>query len=321
MFAMQVTAFDTPLSLQELAMPQPAAEEVVIKVAACGLNFGDTLLIKGTYQEKPPLPFTMGMEMAGVVAAVGSNVTHLAVGQRVAAYSGKNGLAQYAAVPASVCVPIPDMMPFTDAAAFLITYGTSHLALEERARLKAGERLLVLGASGGVGLTAVELGKLMGAEVIACARGADKLEICKQMGADHMIDSDTADIRAQVKALGGADVLYDPIGGAQFDAAFRACNQGARLLPLGFASGDVPQIPANILLVKNMTVLGLYIGGYARLNPKALTDSFATLIGWYIEGKIKPHVSNILPLREANAGLDLLRRREATGKVIIDVTA
>ncbi|MBB3993161.1 NADPH2:quinone reductase [Sulfitobacter undariae] len=321
MYAMQVTAFDTPLSLCELETPKPAAGEVVIQVAACGLNFGDTLLIKGTYQEKPPLPFTMGMEMAGTISAVGQGVRHLHVGQRVAAYSGKNGLAEYAAVSASVCVPIPDAMPFTDAAAFLITYGTSHLALEDRAGLKPGERLLVLGASGGVGLTAVELGKLMGAEVIACARGAAKLEICKQMGADHLIDSDTADIRDTVKALGGADVLYDPIGGDQFKAAFRACNPGARLLPLGFASGEVPQIPANILLVKNMTVLGLYIGGYAKLNPKALTDSFETLINWYVAGKIKPHVSNVLPLRDANAGLDLLRRREATGKVVIDVMA
>jgi NADPH2:quinone reductase len=321
MYAMQITSFESPLTLQEVPVPVPAAGEVVIKVATCGLNFGDTLLVKGTYQEKPPLPFTVGMEMAGVVSAVGAGVTHLHEGQRVAAYSGKNGLAEYAAVPASVCVPVPDGMPFTDAAAFLITYGTSHLALEDRARLKPGERLLVLGASGGVGLTAVELGKLMGAEVIACARGAAKLEICKQMGADHLINSETDDIRETVKALGGADVLYDPIGGAQFDAAFRACNLGARLLPLGFASGSVPQIPANILLVKNMTVLGLYIGGYAKLNPKALTDSFKTLIGWYEAGKIKPHVSHVLPLREANAGLDLLRRREATGKVVIDVTA
>ena len=321
MYAMQVTEFDSPLTLCELDTPEPSAGEVVIKVAACGLNFGDTLLVKGTYQEKPALPFTMGMEMAGVISAVGSDVTGLRVGQRVAAYSGKNGLAEYAAVSASVCVPIPDMMPFTDAAAFLITYGTSHLALEDRARLKPGERLLVLGASGGVGLTAVELGKLMGAEVIACARGADKLDICKQMGADHLINSDTDDIRDSVKALGGADVLYDPIGGDQFKAAFRACNPGARLLPLGFASGEVPQIPANILLVKNMTVLGLYIGGYAKLNPKALTDSFETLLGWYAAGKIRPHVSNVLPLREANAGLDLLRSRAATGKVVIDVTA
>lgn len=321
MRAMQVTAYDSPLSLRELDIPQPKEGQVVIRVATCGLNFGDTLAIKGTYQEKPSLPFTPGMEMAGTVHAVGAGVTGFQEGQRIAAYSGRDGLTDYAAVAADKCVALPDNMSFTDAAAFLITYATSHLALEDKAHLKPGERLLVLGASGGVGLTAVELGKLMGAEVIACARGAEKLEICRKLGADHLIDSETDDIREAVKARGGADVLYDPIGGAQFDAAFRACNPGARLLPLGFASGDIPQIPANILLVKNMTVLGLYIGGYAKLNPKALTDSFETLIGWYVEGKIKPHVSHVLPLEEANEGLDLLRTRKATGKIVIDLEA
>lgn len=321
MYAMQVTAYDTPLTLRELDIPLPKAGEVTVRVATCGLNFGDTLAIKGTYQEKPSLPFTPGMELAGTIHAVGAGVTHLQAGQRIAAYSGQDGLAAYAAVSADKCVAIPDVMPFVDAAAFLITYATSHLALEDKARLRPGERLLVLGASGGVGLTAVELGKLMGAEVIACARGAAKLEICRRLGADHLIDSDADDIRDAVKALGGADVLYDPIGGEQFKAAFRACNPGARLLPLGFASGEVPQIPANILLVKNMTVLGLYIGGYAKLNPKALTDSFETLIGWYVAGKIKPHVSHVLPLRAANEGLDLLRTRKATGKVVIDLEA
>lgn len=320
MHAMQLIQYDSELILTDCAVPRPAAGEVVVQVAMCGLNFGDTLLIKGTYQEKPALPFTPGMELAGTIHALGDGVTHLHVGQRVAAYSGRDGLAEYAALSADVCVPIPDAMPFKDAAAFLITYGTSHLALDAKAGLKAGERLLVLGASGGVGLTAVELGKLMGAEVIACARGADKLEICAQLGADHLIDSDKDDIRARVKALGGADVLYDPIGGDQFKAGMRACNVGARLLPLGFASGEVPQIPANILLVKNMTVFGFYLGGYAKLDPKALTQSFETLIGWYNAGKLKPHVSNVLPLVQANAGLDLLRRREATGKVVIEVS-
>lgn len=320
MRAMQITEYNTRLAMIELAMPSPASGEVVVKVATCGLNFGDTLLIKGSYQEKPPLPFTPGMELAGVITQVGEGVVDLHVGQRIAAHSGVNGLSEYAAVRAEICVPIPDAMPFTDAAAFLITYGTSHIALDDKAQLKAGERLLVLGASGGVGLTAVELGKLMGAEVIACARGAEKLELCKKLGADHLIDSDTDDIRARVKALGGADVLYDPIGGAQFEAGMRACNVGARLLPLGFASGEVPQIPANILLVKNMTVLGFYIGGYAKLKPKALPRSFETLMGWYLEGKLKPHVSNVLPLDQANEGLDLLRTRKATGKVVIEVS-
>jgi len=216
-------------------------------------------------------------------------------------------------------VPIPDEMNAVDAAAFLVAYGTSHVALDYKARLQPGERLLVLGASGGVGLTAVELGNLMGAEVIACARGPEKLEICKAAGAHHLIDSDTGDIREIVKSLGGADVVYDPVGGAQFKAALRACNPEARLLPLGFASGEVPQIPANILLVKNLTVMGLYWGGYARLNPSVLTDSFATLIDWYVEGRLKPHVSNVLPLAQANEALDLLRTRKATGKVVVEV--
>ena len=318
MRAMQVTEYNEPLTEREIEVPSIGPGEVLIEVACCGLNFADLLMIKGTYQERPPLPITLGLELCGTICAVGDGV-QFEVGQRVAAYCGKGGLAQYAAVSADLCVAVPDVMTDVDAAAFLIAYGTSHVALDYRARLKSGERLLVLGASGGVGLTAVELGKLMGAEVIAVARGADKLEIAKVAGADHLINSETDDIRDRVKALGGADVVYDPIGGAQFDAALRACNPGARLLPLGFASGEVPQIPANILLVKNLTVLGLYWGGYMRLDPQVLTQSFETLIDWYVAGKIKPHVSNIVPLEEAPAALELLRTRKATGKVIVRV--
>jgi NADPH:quinone reductase len=319
MRAMQVTAYDEPLTLQELEMPMPGQGEVLIQVDTCGLNFGDLLIIKGTYQEKPPLPFTLGMEMAGTITALGEGVDGLKVGQRVAAYTGFNGLAEYAAIPAAVCVPIPEEMTAVDAAAFLIAYGTSHVALDYKARLQPGERLLVLGASGGIGLTAVELGKLMGAEVIAVARGADKLAVCKEAGADHLINSETDDIRAIVKELGGADVVYDPVGGDQFKAAMRACNPEARLIPLGFASGEVPQIPANILLVKNLSVLGFYWGGYAKIKPSVLTDSFAELIEWYVAGKLKPHVSNVMPLEQANEALALLRDRKATGKVVVEV--
>ena len=319
MRAMQVTTYDEPLTLQELEMPMPGQGEVLIQVDTCGLNFGDLLIIKGTYQEKPPLPFTLGMEMAGTITALGEGVDGLKVGQRVAAYTGFNGLAEYAAIPAAVCVPIPEEMTAVDAAAFLIAYGTSHVALDYKARLQPGERLLVLGASGGIGLTAVELGKLMGAEVIAVARGADKLAVCKEAGADHLINSETDDIRAIVKELGGADVVYDPVGGDQFKAAMRACNPEARLIPLGFASGEVPQIPANILLVKNLSVLGFYWGGYAKIKPSVLTDSFAELIKWYVAGKLKPHVSNVMPLVQANEALALLRERKATGKVVVEV--
>lgn len=320
MRAMQVTELGQPLSLQDISLPEAGPGQVQVKVHTCGLNFGDLLIIKGTYQEKPELPFTLGMELCGTVTDVGEGVEGLAVGQRVAAYCGFDALADYAAIPANICVPIPDEMTDEDAAAFLIAYGTSHVALDYKAHLQPGERLLVLGASGGVGLTAVELGKLMGAEVIAVARGKAKLEVAKSMGADHLIDSETDDIRSVVKSLGGADVVYDPIGGDQFKSALRACNAEARLIPLGFASGDVPQIPANHLLVKNLTVIGFYWGGYTRVNPKVLTDSFKVLIDWYVQGRIKPHVSNVLPLEDANAALDLLRTRKATGKVVVKIS-
>lgn len=319
MRAMQVTELGKPLSLQDIPHPSAGVGQVVVKVHTCGLNFGDLLAIKGTYQERPALPFTLGMELCGTVTEVGEGVTRFQVGQRIAAYCGFDALADFAAISADICVPIPDVMTDEDAAAFLIAYGTSHVALDYKARLRVGERLLVLGASGGVGLTAVELGKLMGAEVIAVARGAPKLAVAKAAGADHLIDSETDDIRDCVKALGGADVVYDPIGGDQFKAALRACRPEARLIPLGFASGEVPQIPANHLLVKNLTVIGFYWGGYTRVNPKVLTDSFEVLTNWYVDGKIKPHVSHVLPLEQANEALDLLRTRKATGKVVVRV--
>ena len=319
MRAMQITELGKPLEMRNVVMPKPSGDEVLVRTQTCGLNFGDLLVVKGTYQEKPTLPATIGMELCGVIEDVGPNVKGLSVGQRVAAYSGFGGLAEYITLPTKICVPIPDLMTSVDAAAFLVAYGTSHVGLDYKANLKRGERLLVLGASGGVGLTAVELGKLMGAEVIACARGADKLAVAKAVGADHLLDTEHVDLRSAVKALGGADVVYDPVGGDLFNAALRGCNPEARLLPLGFASGAVPQVPANILLVKNLTVLGFYWGGYMRVNPKVLTDSFAVLFEWYIQGKLKPHVSHLLPFEQANEGLELLRSRKATGKVVIQI--
>ena len=319
MKAMQLTDYDQPLVLRDVPTPTPEAGQVTVKIHTCGLNFGDLLIIKGTYQERPQLPFTLGMEICGTVTEVGAGVTGLRIGDRIASYSGFGGLAEYGAIAADICVPIPAAMSDRDAAAFLVAYGTSHVALDYKAHLKPGERLLVLGASGGVGLTAVELGKLMGAEVIACARGDEKLQVAKAAGADHLINSETDDIRKIVRTLGGADVVYDPVGGDQFKAALRACNPEARILPLGFASGEVPQIPANILLVKNLTVIGYYWGGYSKIKPSVLTDSFAQLIAWYNDGKLTPHISHTLPLAQCNEGLDLLRTRKATGKVIIEI--
>ncbi|TCP62957.1 NADPH2:quinone reductase [Rhodovulum bhavnagarense] len=313
----QIPAYGSPPTLVETPTPIPGPREVRLRIAACGLNFADLLMIEGKYQERPPLPVTLGMELAGTVEAVGPEVDAELTGRRVAVFAGSGGLAEQGCFPAARCVPLPEAMTFADAAAFQVAYGTSHVALDHKARLQAGETLLVLGAAGGVGLTAVEIGKRMGARVIACARGAERLAVAERAGADHLIDTDHADLRDAVLALGGADVVYDPVGGDQFTAAMRACNPEARILVIGFASGDAPRIKANHLLVKNLTVMGLYWGGYLAFRPEVLTDSLATLFQWYDEGLLRPHVSHTLPLERSAEGLDLLRTRKATGKVVI----
>ncbi|TCO70894.1 NADPH:quinone oxidoreductase family protein [Rhodovulum euryhalinum] len=317
MRAFRIAEFGAVPQIDTVARPDPGPGEVRVRIAACGLNFADLLMIEGRYQERPALPVTLGMELAGTVEAAGAGVEPGLTDRRVAVFAGTGGLAEAGCFAAERCVPLPDAMPFEDAAAFQVAYGTSHLALDHKARLQPGETLLVLGAAGGVGLTAVEIGKAMGARVIACARGADRLEVARQAGADHLIDSDTDDLREAVTALGGADVVYDPVGGDLFTAAMRACKPDARILVIGFASGDVPQIKANHLLVKNLTVMGLYWGGYLAFRPEVLTDSLATLFGWYAEGRLRPHVSHTLPLERAAEGLELLRTRKATGKVVI----
>ncbi len=315
MRAMRLHALNAPLVLDDVPLPEPGPGEVRLRVEACGVNFADVLKVQGKYQEKQDLPFAPGAELCGVVEAVGAGA-RLAPGTRVAALTS-DGFAEYALAPEAVCTPVPDGMPPEIAASFQIAYGTSHAALDHRARMRPGERLLVLGAAGGVGLTAVEIGRLMGAEVIACARGPERLEVARAAGADHVIDSDAEDIRERCLALGGLDVVYDPVGGDQWKAALRACRPEARLLPIGFASGDVPQIPANILLVKNLTVIGLYWGAYRQFRPEVLTGSLRTLMGWWQDGRLRPHVSNRVPLERANEALDLLRDRKATGKVVV----
>lgn len=310
------SAGDAP-SLTDLAVPSPGPGDVLVEIKACGLNFADLLMIKGTYQDTPDAPFTLGLEAAGIVRDCGAGVTHLSAGQRVVVFGGQGGLAQFGVFAATRVVVIPDDMGFEVAAAFPIAYGTSHLALGYRADLRPGETLVVLGAAGGVGLTAVEIGKKMGATVIAVARGDDKLAVAKAAGADHLIAADHPDLRGQIKALGGADVVYDPVGGALFKAAFRACNPEARILTIGFASGDVPQIPANHLLVKNINVIGFYWGGYMRFKPEVLMESLGDLARWISDGQITPHISHVLPLDQVSDGLELLRTRKATGKVVI----
>ncbi|MEO0372603.1 MAG: NADPH:quinone oxidoreductase family protein [Pseudomonadota bacterium] len=320
MRAFQVSSFDEAPALQDVTVPPPSENEIKVNIAACGLNFADLLMSKGQYQDTPDVPFTLGMEVAGTVAAVGDSVTELPIGTRIAVFGGSGGLADHGLFPADRCVVLPDTMPFTDAAAFMVAYGTSHMALEYKAGLQPGETLLVLGAAGGVGLTAVEIGKLMGARVIACARGADKLEVAKAAGADHLIDAKTEDIREVCKALGGVDVVYDPVGGDQFKSAMRACKPEARILTIGFASGEVPQAPANHLLVKNISLIGFYWGGYLKFKPTALTDSLSKLFQLYEEGRIKPHISQTFPLERAAEGLELLRSRKSTGKVVVEIS-
>ncbi len=317
MRAYVLSTLGTPPKVSIIETPSPKSGEVLLKIEACGLNFADLLMAKGTYQDTPEPPFTLGLEVCGTVLAQGAGVTSPKVGDRVAVFGGQGGLAEEGVFPADACLPVPMDMPSDVAAGFQVAYGTSHLALTRRANLQAGETLLVLGASGGVGLTAIEVGKALGARVIAVARGAEKLAIAQKAGADHLIDSDDDDIVAQLKALGGVDVVYDPVGGDLFKSALKACNREARVIVIGFASGTVPPIPANILLVKNITVIGFYWGGYLKFNQAALSQSMSELMTWYEDGRLKPHVSHVLPLDQSDDALELLRSRKSTGKVVV----
>ncbi len=321
MKAFQISELGQPGKLVEIACPRPRPDEIKLEISACGLNFADILMAVGTYQERPATPFTLGLEMSGRVAELGAGVCNsnagVNIGDRVAVFSGSGGLAEFGCFAAERCLKIPDTMSFEQAAAFQVAYGTSHLALHHRAKISANDTVLVLGAAGGVGLTAVEIAKLSGARVIAVARGAHKLDIARAAGADHLLDSDQVDLRHEVKALGGADIVYDPVGGEPFMQALRACNPEARVISIGFASGTVPQIPANIILVKNITVIGHYWGGYLRFNPGALTDSMQELFRWFSEGRLRPHISHVLPLEKAGEALELLRLRKSTGKVVV----
>ncbi|WP_372574254.1 NADPH:quinone oxidoreductase family protein [Ruegeria jejuensis] len=316
MRAYQVNRFNAPPELCDITRSAPGPEQIAVEIRACALNFADLLLIKGTYQETPEPPFTLGMELAGVVSGIGDKVDGFAPGDRVAVYSGQGGLAENGVFDAARAVRMPDTMRFEDAAAMLVAYGTGRLSLVHRARLQPGETLLVTGAAGGVGLTAVEIGAKLGARVIAHARGAEKLEIARKAGAAHLIDA-SEDLRERVLELGGADVVYEAIGGDVFRAAFRATRPEGRILPIGFAGGDVPQIPANHLLVKNLTLIGVNLGAYLSFNPAALRDSFAEVLRWCEAGELTPHISHVLPLERAAEGLQLLKERKSTGKVVI----
>ena len=305
------------LSLETLESPRPGPGQVSIAIHACGVNFADTLLIQGQYQVKPEPPFSPGMEASGEVLECGMGVTGLQSGDRVMVVLSYGGYAEAVVAPAVAVIPLPLTMDFVTAAGFPVAYGTSHLALTHRAHLQAGENLLVHGVGGGVGLTAVEIGKVLGATVIATASNPEKLKIAAEHGADYLIDSSREDIRERVKALGGADVVYDPVGGDAFEASLRCINWEGRILAIGFASGKVPHPPANHLLVKNCSVIGLYWGAYLQRNPELMHQSLSELLDWYVQGKLKPHVSQTFPLERAKEALVALLARRTTGKVVI----
>jgi NADPH:quinone reductase len=312
------------LVVEDVPPPPLTGDGVRIRVRAAGLNFADTLIIAGKYQVKPAPPFTPGFEVAGEVIEVGPQVSRVRPGDRVLAVVDWGGFAEQVVAPEATTFPMPPSVDPVAAAGFAVAYGTSHLGLTHRAGLAAGETLLVHGAAGGVGITAVEIGKRLGATVIATAGGRDKLNVPAEYGADHLIDYRTEDIRARVLEMTngrGVDVVYDPVGGAAFDASLRCTVAGGRILVVGFASGTVPQIPANILLVKNLTVIGYAWGPYHTLAPAAMAASFSQLLDWLAAGRVRPHVSATFPLDRAVEALTRLKDRKSTGKVVLTVGA
>jgi len=306
--------------LEEVEPLKPGRGQVVIAVKACGVNFPDTLIIQGKYQFKPPLPFSPGSEVAGVVKEVGAGVKHVKEGDRVIAFTGHGGFAEEVLAEAAQLIPIPKGMDFTTASAFVLTYGTSHYALKDRAQLKPGETLLVLGAAGGVGLAAVEIGKVMGARVIAAASSDEKLEVCKQHGADEGINYTTEDLRERVKELtqgNGVDVVYDPVGGNYSEAALRSMAWGGRFLVIGFTAGEIPRIPLNLTLLKGCSIVGVFWGSFTARDPKRNQEHLQELLTWFVTGKIKPLISATYPLSRAADALNDMMNRKVKGKVVL----
>ncbi|MEW5890398.1 MAG: NADPH:quinone oxidoreductase family protein [Pseudomonadota bacterium] len=308
------------LTVGELPSPTPGPGQVVIDVKASSLNFPDALMVQGLYQVKPPLPFSPGAELAGIVKEVGEGVTSVAPGDRVIAFPGFGGFAEECLVAADKVMPLPAGMDFDPGAAFVLTYCTSLHGLQDCGRLKSGETLLVLGAAGGVGLAAVEIGKALGARVIAAASSDDKLALCRQVGADATINYATEDLRKRALELTegkGADVVYDPVGGAHTEAALRATAWGGRLLVVGFAAGEIPKIPLNLALLKERSLVGVYWGDSVKHDPRGHERNLRQLVDWFGAGIIKPVVSERVPLAQAPAALARLTGRQVKGKVVV----
>ena len=310
------------LTWKELPTPQPGPGQVLIAIQAASLNFPDLLIVQNKYQMKPPLPFVPGSEYAGVVQAVGEGVTHLKVGQSVACLSGTGGFGTHTLAPAALCMPLPSGFPAVDAAAFIMIYATSHHALVDRAQLKAGETVLVLGAAGGVGTAAIQIAKAVGAKVIAAASTDEKCALCKTLGADATINYTKENLRDALKALTdgkGPDVIYDPVGGDFAEPAFRGIAWRGRYLVVGFAAGPIPSLPLNLALLKGASIVGVFWGDFARREPKANAAMMMELARWYAEGKVKPVIDRSYPLEKISEAYAYVMTGEKTGNVVIEL--
>ncbi|MDM5181048.1 NADPH:quinone oxidoreductase family protein [Massilia sp. DJPM01] len=308
------------LVVEQVAAPVAGPGQVLLDVKAAGVNFPDVLIIQGKYQFKPELPFTPGSELSGVVSALGAGVTNVKPGDRVIAFTAQGAFAQQIVVPAQAVMPMPPGMDFDTAAAITLTYGTSHHAVVDRAALKAGETMLVLGAAGGVGLAAIEIGKALGARVIAAASSDEKLAVCREHGADATINYSTEDLREAIKAATdgkGPDVIYDPVGGIYAEPAFRSIGWRGRYLVVGFANGEIPKLPLNLTLLKGASLMGVFWGEFAKREPKANLAAMRELMGWLAKGKIRPRISGRYTLEQTAQALNDMAARKVTGKVVI----
>lgn len=312
------------LMIEDTPSPEVGERDVKIRVKAAGLNFPDTLIIEGKYQIKPAMPFSPGGEMAGEVIAVGDRVRNFRPGDRVAGLTGYGAFAEEVTVPEHNILPIPESMSDEKAAAFSMVYGTSYYALKQRASIQPGETLLVLGASGGVGLATIELGKAMGAQVIAAASTAEKLAVAREAGADELINYSEEPLKEAVKKLTnskGVDVIYDPVGGEFTEQALRAMAWNGRHLIIGFAAGDIPKIPANLMLLKSCSVVGVFWGSFTQREPEASAENMKELLQMFAEGKIDPGISQVFEFEDYEKAFGALTGRTATGKIVLKVGA
>lgn len=310
------------LVVEDLPSPTPGPGQVLISVHAAGVNFPDALIVQGKYQSKPELPFSPGSEVAGIVKSVGEGVTHPQPGQSVIAFTSTGGFAEEVVVQADRTLPLPQGMDFVTASAFVVTYATSYHALKDRAAMQPAETLLVLGASGGVGLTAIQIGKLMGARVIAAASSDDKLATCREHGADELINYSRENLRERIKELTngrGVDVIYDPVGGDYAEPALRSMAWQGRYLVIGFAAGEIPKIPLNLTLLKGCSIMGVFWGTFTRMQPELSAANLQQLVDWYTQGRLASHISATYPLERAADALNAVLSRQVTGKLVLQV--